>query len=45
MVGIPSVVVGPGDIDQAHKPDEWILLTELEKCNAFISRLIDECRA
>jgi acetylornithine deacetylase len=45
MVGIPSVVVGPGDIDQAHKPDEWILVSELDKCNAFISRLIDECRA
>ncbi len=45
MAGIPSVVVGPGDIDQAHKPDEWILVADLEKCNAFIRRLIDECRA
>jgi acetylornithine deacetylase len=45
MAGYPSVVVGPGDIDQAHKPDEWIALSELEKCGAFISRLIDECRA
>jgi acetylornithine deacetylase len=45
MVGIPSVVVGPGDIDQAHKPDEWILLSELDKCNSFIQRLIDECRS
>ncbi len=43
MAGIPSVVVGPGDIDQAHKPDEWIALADLEKCNAFIGRLIDEC--
>jgi acetylornithine deacetylase len=45
MAGYPSVVVGPGDIDQAHKPDEWIAVSELEKCNAFIARLIDECRA
>jgi acetylornithine deacetylase len=44
MAGYPSVVVGPGDIDQAHKPDEWIALTELEKCDAFIARLIAECR-
>jgi acetylornithine deacetylase len=44
MVGIPSVVVGPGDIDQAHKPDEWILISDLEKCNLFIQRLIDECK-
>jgi acetylornithine deacetylase len=45
MAGYPSVVVGPGDIDQAHKPDEWIAVSELEACNAFIERLIDECRA
>jgi acetylornithine deacetylase len=44
MVGIPSVVVGPGDIDQAHKPDEWILISDLEKCNLFIQRLIAECK-
>jgi acetylornithine deacetylase len=43
MAGIPSVVVGPGDIDQAHKPDEWILVSDLEKCNGFVRRLIDEC--
>jgi acetylornithine deacetylase len=45
MAGIPSLVVGPGNIEQAHKPDEWIAISELEKCNAFIGRLIDECRA
>jgi acetylornithine deacetylase len=44
IAAIPSVVVGPGDIDQAHKPDEWILVSELEKCNAFVGRLIAECR-
>ena len=45
IAGIPSVVVGPGDINQAHKPDEWIRLSELEKCNAFIERLIGACKA
>jgi acetylornithine deacetylase len=45
IAGIPSVVVGPGDIDQAHKPDEWILVSDLDKCNAFIRRLIEECSA
>lgn len=43
IAGITSVVIGPGDIDQAHKPDEWIAVSELEKCNAFIARLIAEC--
>src|SRR5215831_7519174 len=29
--GIPSVVIGPGTIDQAHKADEFIARAELEK--------------
>jgi acetylornithine deacetylase len=41
--GIPSVVVGPGSIDQAHKADEFIAVSELEKCGVFIDRLIDHC--
>ena len=43
--GIPSVVVGPGNIEQAHKPDEFIEIAELERCNAFIDRLIAHCCA
>ena len=38
--GVPSVVIGPGSIEQAHKPDEWIALSELDACAAFVSRLI-----
>ncbi|HUS97850.1 MAG TPA: M20/M25/M40 family metallo-hydrolase, partial [Hyphomicrobiaceae bacterium] len=37
--GAPSVVCGPGDIAQAHTPNEWIEVTELEKCSAFLDRL------
>ncbi len=29
--GIPSVLFGPGDIAQAHTPDEWISLGQLER--------------
>ena len=29
--GMPSVVFGPGDIAQAHTPDEWISLAALER--------------
>jgi acetylornithine deacetylase len=43
--GIPSVVVGPGSIDQAHKPDEFIAVEELARCCAFIDRLIEHCAA
>jgi acetylornithine deacetylase len=42
IAGIPAVVVGPGDIDIAHKPDEFITLAELQRCEAFLGRLIAE---
>lgn len=29
--GIPTIVVGPGDIAQAHTPDEWVSLEELDR--------------
>ncbi|MEP4033215.1 acetylornithine deacetylase [Roseibium polysiphoniae] len=37
--GLSSVVCGPGSIDQAHQPDEFIDVAELEKCQAFLERL------
>ncbi|MEA2930822.1 MAG: acetylornithine deacetylase [Hyphomicrobiales bacterium] len=43
QAGIPTVVCGPGNIDQAHKADEFIKITELEKCGAFLDRLIALC--
>ncbi len=30
-VGLPTVVLGPGDIAQAHQPDEWLELAELDR--------------
>ncbi|HEX5958986.1 MAG TPA: M20/M25/M40 family metallo-hydrolase, partial [Hyphomicrobiaceae bacterium] len=39
--GAPAVVCGPGDIAQAHTPDEFIEIAELEKCLAFLGRLAD----
>jgi acetylornithine deacetylase len=38
--GIPSVVIGPGSIDQAHKADEFVAISELAKCGSFIDKLI-----
>lgn len=43
--GIPTVVCGPGDIAQAHKPDEFITLAELRKGEAFVDGLIEACVA
>lgn len=39
-VGIPTVVCGPGDIAQAHAPDEFIELDQLAACEQFIDALI-----
>ena len=38
-IGIDSIVFGPGDISQAHKPDEYIEISELEKCLVFMNKL------
>lgn len=38
--GIPTVVCGPGSIDQAHKPNEFIALEQVEKCEQFMDRLM-----
>lgn len=43
--GIPAVVCGPGNIAQAHKPDEYIALSEVAKAEAFMRRLLDACTA
>jgi acetylornithine deacetylase len=39
--GIPTVVCGPGSIAQAHKPNEYVTLDQLAKCDAFLRRLAD----
>jgi acetylornithine deacetylase len=39
--GIPTVICGPGSIDQAHKPDEYIELDQVARCERFLQRLID----
>lgn len=37
--GIPTVVCGPGNIEQAHKPNEYIELAQIAQCEAFMRRL------
>jgi acetylornithine deacetylase len=41
--GIPTVICGPGDIDQAHKPDEFITLDEIARGEAFVRAVADFC--
>jgi acetylornithine deacetylase len=43
--GAPAVVCGPGNIAQAHKPNEFVRTDELEKCLGFLHRLGDWAQA
>ena len=43
QAGIPAIICGPGSIDQAHKPDEWIAVSELEACKGFMEKLGRHC--
>ena len=43
--GMSAVVCGPGDIAQAHKPDEFVDPDQLAQCEAFVNRLVEHVRA
>lgn len=39
--GIPTIICGPGNIDQAHKPDEFVALDQVALCEDFLRRLVE----
>jgi len=41
QAGIPTVVCGPGSMDQGHKPDEFVTVEQLRACDAMLARLAD----
>jgi acetylornithine deacetylase len=42
---IPTIVCGPGSIDVAHKPDEFIALDQVRQCESLLRRLLDRVSA
>ncbi|SDE73210.1 acetylornithine deacetylase [Variovorax sp. CF079] len=38
--GIPTIICGPGSIEQAHTADEFILKSELAACETFLENLL-----
>jgi len=38
--GIPTVICGPGDISQAHQPNEFVAKSQIDACDAFMGKLI-----
>jgi acetylornithine deacetylase len=45
QAGIDAIICGPGDIDRAHKPDEFILTSELAACQRMMEALGERCAA
>jgi acetylornithine deacetylase len=41
QAGIPTIVCGPGSMDQGHKPDEFVTVEQLHDCDAMLLRLAD----
>jgi acetylornithine deacetylase len=39
--GMATVVCGPGSIEQAHKPNEYVTLDQIAQCEQFLRRLMD----
>jgi len=44
-LGIPTVICGPGSMAQGHKPDEFVTLDQLARCEAMLSALLDRLEA
>ena len=38
--GLPTIICGPGAIEQAHTADEWIAIEQLDACDKFIEKII-----
>ena len=40
QAGLPSIICGPGSIEQAHKPNEYCDLAQIAQCEAFMDRFL-----
>ena len=43
QIGLPAIICGPGDIAQAHKPDEYVSIEQLKLCERYLQRLAETC--
>jgi acetylornithine deacetylase len=40
-MGVPTVICGPGDIAEAHRPNEFVALDQLAQCEKFMERILE----
>ena len=43
--GVPTVICGPGSIEQAHKPNEFVAIDQIRRCEDFMHRLAERAAA
>jgi acetylornithine deacetylase len=43
VAGVPTIVCGPGSIREAHKPDEFVTLEQVARCERFLHGLMSRC--
>lgn len=45
QAGIPSILCGPGSIEQAHRANEFVTVSQLEKCEKFLLEVVRKFNA
>ncbi len=44
-LGVPTVICGPGSMGQGHKPDEWVSVEQIERCQGMLAALVGRLEA
>jgi acetylornithine deacetylase len=44
-LGVPTVICGPGSMAQGHKPDEFVTVEQMARCEAMLAALVTRCEA
>jgi acetylornithine deacetylase len=44
-LGVPTVICGPGSMAQGHKPDEFVAIAQIARCEAMLAGLVDRLEA
>ena len=44
-LGIPTVICGPGSMAQGHKPDEFVSIEQMDRCEAMLAALVTRLEA
>ena len=44
-IGVPTVICGPGSMAQGHKPDEFVAVEQMDRCQAMLAELVHRLEA